>query len=148
METTVEATVLGYCEVLEADWIVTNAGSVTNSVDKIANEDGGVLAGESVVFGREVQVDSEGDKMMFFDRAKSFIAESKEPSRSGFFSTGETAATRDFYVIIGAIGVYTRGCATGFVVLRRRNWCIFDVSWVHDNDRGKTWHKIQIIKKV
>lgn len=74
--------------------------------------------------------------MMFFDRTESFVVESKKPSRSGFLTARETAAARDFYVIIGAIGVYTRGRATGFVVLSGRNWCIFDVVWVHDSDRG------------
>lgn len=54
VETTVEATVLGYCKVLEADWIVANTGSVADGIDKIANESGGILAGERVVFGCEV----------------------------------------------------------------------------------------------
>lgn len=54
VETTVEATVLGYCKVLEADWIITNTRSVTNRVDEVTNKSGGVLAGECVVFGSKV----------------------------------------------------------------------------------------------
>lgn len=54
METTVKAAVFGYRKILEADWIVANTGSVTNRVDKIANEGRGVLAGERVVFGGKV----------------------------------------------------------------------------------------------
>lgn len=74
--------------------------------------------------------------MMFFNRTESFVAESKKPSRSGFLTARETAAARDFYIIIGTIGVYARGGTAGFVVLSGRNRCIFDVVWVHDSDRG------------